>query len=75
MVAVSDGCYQKEGAIEHRSRAEMGEPTAESHVLLGQSIPSTTPQITVAPFQLGSLMLFQGKVQLYQEGREDFPRW
>ena len=74
MVAVSDGCYQKEGTIEHRSRAEMGEPTAESHVLLGQSIPSTTPQVTVAPFQLGNLMLFQGKVHIYPDGREDFSR-
>ena len=52
----------------------MGQPTAESHVLLGQSIPSTTPQVTVAPFQLGNLMLFQGKVHIYPDGREDFSR-
>ena len=69
---MSDGCYQKEGTIEHRSRAEMGEPTAESHVLLGQSIPSTTPQITVAPFQLGNLMLFQGEVRLLSRRKRRF---
>ena len=60
VVAVSDGCYQKEGTIEHRSRAEMFEVVSESHVLLGQSIPSSTSQVTLAPFQLGNLMVFQG---------------
>ena len=58
---MSDGCYQKEGTIEHRSRADMPELTTDSHVVLGQSIPSTTPQVTIAPFQLGSLMVFQGR--------------
>lgn len=62
--AVSNGCYEEQGSMKHKSRAEMFEPITDTQVFLGQSI--ATPPVTVAPFQMGSVMIFQGELHCYQ---------
>ncbi len=57
---MSDGCYQKEGVIEHRSRGQMSDPSADCHVILGQSVQPSESQTEVAPFQLGNVMVYRG---------------